>query len=65
MFTFSLSLSLCLLSFPQMKQAGLLQSDKQPLLQSDFEGALAKIQPSVSPHAVDKYEQWNKDFAST
>ena len=48
-----------------MKQAGLLQSEKQPLLQSDFDKALAKIQPSVSPQAVARYEQWNKDFAST
>ena len=48
----------------QMKMAGELKSENQLLLQSDFKKALAKIQPSVSADTIEKYEAWNKEFAS-
>ncbi|QDZ25822.1 subunit A1 of katanin p60 [Chloropicon primus] len=48
----------------QMKLQGQLDSVKIPLLRDDFDKALSKMQPSVSPDAVARYEKWKKEFAS-
>lgn len=45
-----------------MKQDGRLEN--VPLLMSDFDAALEKIQPSVSPKDVTRHEKWNKEFAA-
>lgn len=34
------------------------------LVQEDFEAAINKTHPSVSPGDVTKYEEWNETFAS-
>eukprot|EP01065_Artemidia_motanka_P023286 TRINITY_DN277_c0_g2_i5.p1 TRINITY_DN277_c0_g2~~TRINITY_DN277_c0_g2_i5.p1 ORF type:complete len:705 (+),score=211.83 TRINITY_DN277_c0_g2_i5:61-2175(+) len=47
----------------RMKQDGLLSGASRVLL-GDFVDAIRKIQPSVAPSELTRYQQWEKEFAS-
>ncbi|KAF1883702.1 hypothetical protein Lal_00012619 [Lupinus albus] len=42
----------------------LKKEDMRPVTLKDFENALQEVRPSVSPHELGTYDDWNKQFGS-
>ncbi|XP_019438661.1 PREDICTED: fidgetin-like protein 1 [Lupinus angustifolius] len=42
----------------------LKKEDMRPVTLKDFENALQEVRPSVSPHELGTYDEWNKQFGS-
>lgn len=36
----------------------------RPISAKDFDSAMRKVRPSVSPESLIEYEQWNRTFGS-